>query len=1062
MVRNTTVASTTVLLRGGTDATSHARSVLNEHSAFAIHEESGDPRGGHRPTGVDCVVVDPTGDDQPVKTSLEQIQTAISGVPVLVYTADGSEQLASAALRAGATDYITRTGESDLAARIESACVPCSAQPVSIASTPEFEYGDRLRALFDESPNAVLAHDIDGTILAVNDRGIELLGYDRETLLGMNVADVETRVDLGALRNRLRDMTVGERIQIEGVHDPADDNEYPAEIWIHKTRFDDETTFIAIWDDAVERREQQRKLERQSFLFDRVQELAGVGVWEYDPQAEETTWSDGMRRIFGVADGYDPTLENALELFHPSDRTELSTVVAEALESGDISSHEFRIVRPDGDIRYVRGQGEVYTDENGDIGVARGVLQDVTEQKDRERKLDSLVANTGHAIYIKDENGRFQLMNEAGADLFDLDAESVIGLDEATLFDPETAAAIRETDERIIETGQAVTDEYATFIDGEKHVFLTNKYPYRDEEGTILGVMGISREITERKRREQAMAELHDASREMVVAPSRDEVEKRFLDAADTILDVDAAGIYDFDDEQNVLEPTGTVTNASANLTLPAIEPGTSLVWRAFVNGETEVIDRISDEPIVSEQDPYASMVALPLATHGLFVCVSRKTGAFDEQRVELIETLAANAEAVLERTERERDLKQTERQLQQYADRLEQLNTVNEQICQTTRQLAGTTTREALEETICEGLAEIDSYEFAWIGRRDGSVITPLTTAGSGETYLTQIQPLELTTDQYGEPSGRAAATGERTVVETVAGQLRKADWQQTALMQNFLSVLSVPIEHQGVRYGILTVYANETEAFGRDTRRLLGELADAAGEVCHRVAQRQALGHDETIEVTLRTRESSQPLVSIATRLETALSVERVRVESSGSTAAFVELAQPTDVAIDSLDAVESARIASSTADSSRCELRVAENTLAKTVIEHGGSLERIVPEGQTIRVVVTFPDVDSLSGTLTAITDRHPSLTITRQRRPSLETDSCLEEQLFDEMTDRQHEALELAYRRGYFEVPRRTSGTALAESMGLSPPTYLEHLRRAKATILTTLLENRGRE
>ncbi|QPV62008.1 PAS domain-containing protein [Halosimplex litoreum] len=153
----------------------------------------------------------------------------------------------------------------------------------------------------------------------------------------------------------------------------------------------------------------------------------------------------------------------------------------------------------------------VYPDDSG-LTVH---FTDVTERKvyERElrastRKLTALVESTSEAIYIKDRDGRYQFVNEAAADVFGHDPETVVGRTDEGLFDPESAAEIRELDDRIVEGDERDSRETVRYIDGVEHVFLDDKYPYHDEDGDVVGVMGISRDITDRKRRSRRLEAL--------------------------------------------------------------------------------------------------------------------------------------------------------------------------------------------------------------------------------------------------------------------------------------------------------------------------------------------------------------------------------------------------------------------------------------------------------------------------------------------------------------------------------------------------------------------------
>ena len=134
-----------------------------------------------------------------------------------------------------------------------------------------------------------------------------------------------------------------------------------------------------------------------------------------------------------------------------------------------------------------------------------GALDAGTFSEPTPRWFQTLVQNTSEAIYLKDCGGRYRFMNEAAAGLFGLTPAEAIGKRDADLFDAESAAAIREMDATLLRTRRPQESETVRFIEGKKHVFLTVKAPYEDETGAIAGIMGMSRTITERIGREQAL-----------------------------------------------------------------------------------------------------------------------------------------------------------------------------------------------------------------------------------------------------------------------------------------------------------------------------------------------------------------------------------------------------------------------------------------------------------------------------------------------------------------------------------------------------------------------------
>ncbi len=121
--------------------------------------------------------------------------------------------------------------------------------------------------------------------------------------------------------------------------------------------------------------------------------------------------------------------------------------------------------------------------------------------------LRAVAAGTPDTLFVKDTQGRYLLCNEAFARFVGRDVEQMIGLDNAAIFGTNVASALIEADRRVIATGEAMwTEEVLTGRDGPR-TFLVTKAPYRDALGTVVGVIGVSRDITDRKRAEEALRE---------------------------------------------------------------------------------------------------------------------------------------------------------------------------------------------------------------------------------------------------------------------------------------------------------------------------------------------------------------------------------------------------------------------------------------------------------------------------------------------------------------------------------------------------------------------------
>jgi len=270
--------------------------------------------------------------------------------------------------------------------------------------------------------------------------------------------------------------------------------------------------------DITSQHEIRQELERQQFLFDRVQEIADIGIWEYVPSAGELDWSDGVRRIHAVEPEYDPDLSDALEFYHPEDRETITSTVERAIEDGESYDLDLRIVRSDGEIRNVRAWGEPVDSARQEEEVIRGVFQDITERKQQEREYqelaeeyEALLETSGDAIFLVDVDMndqepefRFARLSPGYETQTGITTEDVRGRTPRDVFGDEQGAELESNYRRCVTQRKPISYREELPVAEDARFWETNLAPVV-VDGEIVRVVGIARNVTEQVEREREL-----------------------------------------------------------------------------------------------------------------------------------------------------------------------------------------------------------------------------------------------------------------------------------------------------------------------------------------------------------------------------------------------------------------------------------------------------------------------------------------------------------------------------------------------------------------------------
>lgn len=176
---------------------------------------------------------------------------------------------------------------------------------------------------------------------------------------------------------------------------------------------------------------------------------------------------------------------------------------------GEIIHRNLRIVRKNGSLLWAEETACAIRDVKGNL-VLLIVCEDISERKEAEQALSdshtllqAIVESTTDEIFVKDRQGRYLMINRAGAAVLGKTVAEVIGRDDLALLPAEDAHAIMDRDRLLMATGESQTFEETMVMPSGTRTTLTTQSIYRDKRGGVQGIIGIARNITELKHLEE-------------------------------------------------------------------------------------------------------------------------------------------------------------------------------------------------------------------------------------------------------------------------------------------------------------------------------------------------------------------------------------------------------------------------------------------------------------------------------------------------------------------------------------------------------------------------------
>ena len=664
-------------------------------------------------------------------------------------------------------------------------------------------------------------------------------------------------------------------------------------------------------------------------------------------------------------------------------------------------------------------------------------------------------------VYALDSDGKCSYVNGGMVTLTGYDESALLGSDPGLVLDARTTAEIeqriarrwRDEEERVSVTARTSLRR----ADGERIPCELLVTALSDDAGNFRGTVGVLRDVSERERRQELLTRLQETSRSLMQAPSRETVARIVVDAARQTLGFDMCVFRLYDADERTLEPVASTNATTEAMTdRPTYELNEGPVGEVFVSGEPAVYDDVGTYGDEHDRSPVRSAMYFPIGVHGALSIGTTEEAAFDDVDRQIATLLATNAAAACNRAKREREVRDARERI---ATILERINGLVED---TIEVLVQATTRAEVEQGVCEQLAAAEPYVFAWIARPDVREERLTATEWAGDAPLANTD-VELAAD--GDGLGATAfANGDSRVAdaEGMTAAAASEPWLTAAREAGVESVMALPLDYRGGSYGVLLVCSDRPDAFDDREQAVLEALGRAVANAINTVESGRILEADTVIELSIAIDGGDLLLGRLSAATGADLASAGTMTQDGGALRLFLNAAgADADGVAEALaddDAVETATLVAELDGESLFDVSV-EAPLIETLVDHGAVPKAITAEGGVSRLTVELPNETAAREAFAIVEDRHPHAELVgyHERERPVHTQQEFRAALSERFTDRQETALRTAYLGGFFDAPRGVDGDELADGMGISRPTYHQHLRAAQRKVFEELFE-----
>jgi two-component system, sensor histidine kinase and response regulator len=402
------------------------------------------------------------------------------------------------------------------------------------------ESGERYQLLFESNPQPMWVYDLETlSFLAVNDAAIRHYGYSREEFVAMTIRDIRPPEDVPLLLDKISQLNWESDLMASSWrHRKKDGTIIDVEIAAHTLDFSGRPAELVLATDVTERKQAEHALRESEAVFRSLAETVSAAIYIYrdskfiylNPAAETIT-------------GYSRDELMGMELWdilHPDFQEPMKARSALRQQGETVPSRsEVKILTKNGEERWLDLTASLIQFKGQPAVLATAF--NITERKgweealrESEEKYRTILQSIQEGYYEVDLIGNFTFMNDSLCRIVGSSREKLLGVNNREYTDAETGRKLGAAFRQVYNSGEPLEDlQYQILTrSGVPHFLETSVLPQRDSAGKISGFRGTVRDITERKRSEEALKS------------SEAELRALFEAITDVIIVFDAQGCY--------------------------------------------------------------------------------------------------------------------------------------------------------------------------------------------------------------------------------------------------------------------------------------------------------------------------------------------------------------------------------------------------------------------------------------------------------------------------------------------------------------------------------------